>query len=99
MNQANQNPENHFELTLSLQERLEGLEAAVVEIHPRIAAQQAALYALIATHPDPKSLFDQFASMIDLSAPDLGEQPIPQLREEMQRLQEKIRQAASRRPT
>lgn len=99
MTQAQSSPGNHFELTLSLQERLEGLEDAVVQMLPRISAQQAALYALIATHPNPKSLFEQFAAMIDSSAPDLGEQPIPQLREEMQRLQEKIRQAASRRPT
>lgn len=61
-----------------------------------VLAQQAALYSLIATHPNPLALFEEFASYVDRAAPADGEEPNDQMREEMQKMQERIRQAASR---
>lgn len=87
------------ELTAALAGQSSSMDAmlnTVTRLQASMLAQQAALYALIATHPNPRAMFDEFATYIDRSAPEAGEAPDHQLREAMQRLQEKIRQAASR---
>lgn len=76
-----------------------GILKTVAGLQSLVMAQQAALYSLIATHPNPQGLFDEFASYLDRAAPEDGEELDDQIREALQRLQEKIRQAASRRPT
>ena len=76
-----------------------GILKTVAGLQSLVMAQQAALYSLIATHPNPRGLFDEFASYLDRAAPEDGEELDDQVREALQRLQERIRQAASRRPT
>lgn len=76
-----------------------GILKTVAGLQSLVMAQQAALYSLIATHPNPRGLFDEFASYLDRAAPEDGEELDDQIREALQRLQEKIRQAASRSPT
>ena len=75
-----------------------GLTASMEQLQSMVLAQQAAMYALIATHPNPRALFDEFATYLDRAAPADGEEPDHPLRAEMQRVQEKIRQAANRHP-
>lgn len=93
---GDRNPLRHLQETLSAQgEALGEMTPLLQELSAQILALSCAVHALVATHPKPQALLEEFQARMDRVADALPPKRIPLYREAVQQLQEVILAAAN----